>query len=105
MAKKGNAEWVKVLIDAGANVNVPDEKMMADGHLEEWTPLMSTVAEDHLEVVQMLVEAGADLEKQTKVYHQKSTCCPLILIITNITLLSCAATTHLAVPLGRKNGA
>src|SRR5690606_15826071 len=44
---------VKVLIDAGAEVNAQDE--------EGWTPLMRAAYDDDIEKVQILLFAGAEL--------------------------------------------
>lgn len=53
---KGNVEIVKVLIDAGADVNI----RTAD-HFEN-TPLLLAAYNENLEIVKLLVEAGADID-------------------------------------------
>ncbi len=59
-AEKGQAEVAKMMIAAGAIVNV-----------EAWqpTPLMAAAGEGHTEVVQILLEAGADANKALFGYH------------------------------------
>ena len=49
----GYKDIVKYLIDSGANVN-------AVGKSDNWTALMSAVSGDHLEIVKLLLKAGAD---------------------------------------------
>lgn len=55
-ASLGNAEMVRVLLDAAANVDA----RCADG----WTPLMRACNAGALEATRLLVEAGADLEAE-----------------------------------------
>jgi formylglycine-generating enzyme required for sulfatase activity len=52
-AEQGNAEVVKRLLSAGANVNVRDP----DG----WTPLLRAAVGGHLAVAKIFIEAGADV--------------------------------------------
>ncbi|KAH8822334.1 ankyrin repeat-containing domain protein, partial [Flagelloscypha sp. PMI_526] len=53
VARLGQTDLVDLLIQRGANVN----------RLDNWleTPLHDAIAEGHLEVVQLLVEHGAEL--------------------------------------------
>jgi len=48
-----NRSTVKVLLEAGAKVDVPDNE-------QNWTALMFAAAEGNMEVVKVLLEAGAD---------------------------------------------
>lgn len=53
-----NTDLVKVLIDAGADVNVTNDKGV--------TPVMMAVSSNNVEMTQLLVGAGADLNKSMK---------------------------------------
>ena len=51
-AQAGNTEVVKLLVDAGTDVDIANEN--------DATPLFIAAREGHLEVVRLLLEAGAD---------------------------------------------
>lgn len=59
-SRAGSAAGVRLLIAAGANVNVSESS-------RKQTALMWAAAQGHVEVVQELVKAGADLEARTMV--------------------------------------
>ena len=54
---EGNLEAVKLLVNAGANVN----SVNADG----WTPLHSACKWNHVEIAKVLMHAGADYNMKT----------------------------------------
>ena len=56
-AHRGAAEIVKMLLDAGANVNVKDKF---------GTPLTQAAENGHIEIVKMLLEKGADVNIKNK---------------------------------------
>ena len=58
-AEQGQSDVVKVLLDAGANVN----KLTSDG----MTALMLAVTSRMVEVVELLLKANADIKVQNKV--------------------------------------
>ena len=60
-AKKGNLELVKLLINAGASVNLSDN----DG----WTPLIAAAHKGHKEVCKALLENGASKALTSLVSH------------------------------------
>ena len=63
-ARTGNAEAVKALVAAGANVNVKEPD-------HDQTALMWAAAESHPEAVKILIEAGADIQGPlTNVSHK-----------------------------------
>ena len=55
---KDNLDVVKVLVDAGADLNMQDKT--------GWTTLMFAVGKDNPDMVKVLVDAGADLNMQDK---------------------------------------
>jgi ankyrin repeat protein len=57
-ANRGKVEIARMLIDAGANLNVQNEW---DG-----TPLLVAIRWDKVEIARMLIDAGADLDVQEK---------------------------------------
>jgi ankyrin repeat protein len=59
-SRTGNIDAVKLLIEAGANANV------ADAYQQE-TPLMWAAAEGHGDVVNELLKAGADPNRQAHI--------------------------------------
>ena len=54
-AKDGDAELVKLLIDAGTDVN--------KANANEWTPLCTAAANGRTDCVKLLINAGADVNK------------------------------------------
>src|SRR5262249_12392518 len=62
-SRTGDAASVKSLITHGANVNAAE-------HLHSQTALMWAAAEKHPEVVQLLLDAGADVRARSRVYTQ-----------------------------------
>jgi ankyrin repeat protein len=63
-SRTGSVEAVKTLLFHGANVNA---KEVSRGQ----TALMWAVAQQHLEVARLLIEAGADVEARTLSYAQR----------------------------------
>jgi ankyrin repeat protein len=63
-ARTGSVDAVKALLVHGANVNASET-------LRGQTALMWAVAEQHPEVVRVLIEAGADLQARTLSYPQR----------------------------------
>jgi uncharacterized protein len=71
-AKEGKVDFVRVLLSAGAAVNpensLPDFFQSINQEVPEtlvdiaWTPLMSSVTYGHLEIVKILVDAGANVD-------------------------------------------
>jgi serine/threonine-protein phosphatase 6 regulatory ankyrin repeat subunit B len=51
-------DMVRLLLKAGANINLTDER--------DYTALMQAAEEGHHNIVQVLIEAGCDLNKQEK---------------------------------------
>lgn len=51
-ARDGRTKDVKLLLDAGANIEARDET--------NWTPLMNAAREGHVETCKLLLERGAD---------------------------------------------
>lgn len=58
-ARSGSLKAVKLLLDSGASVNTKDAR-------REQTPLMWAVAEHHVDVVQELLQHGADVKARSK---------------------------------------
>ena len=54
----GNEEIVKELINAGADVNIEDER--------GWTALMYASDNGHIEIVKKLIQADVDVNKKTR---------------------------------------
>lgn len=54
---RGNLEFIKILIQAGANLNVPDPQMSMS------SPLHFALANDHNEIAQLLIREGADVNQ------------------------------------------
>ena len=65
-ARTGNAESVKALVAAGANVNVKEPE-------HDQTALMWAAAEKHPEAVRVLLDAGADIRARSRTYPQTVT--------------------------------
>jgi len=65
-ARTGDVRAVKVLLAAGARVNVKEPT-------HDQTPLMWAAAEGHSDVVGLLLEAGADIKARSRVYTQTVT--------------------------------
>lgn len=57
-ARGGHAEVARVLVEAGADVNIPQRRGL--------TPLHTAVLNGHAEVARVLVEAGADVNARTE---------------------------------------
>jgi ankyrin repeat protein len=53
----GHAEAVRVLLDAGANVN-------ARTIISSWTPLMAAASEGKIEIMRILFDRGADINAE-----------------------------------------
>ena len=58
MADCQNVEIIKLLLNAGADVNARNEDLM--------TPLMASVSNKNAEVVSLMIKAGADINAQDK---------------------------------------
>ena len=53
VAQRNHSELLRLLLDAGANPNVP-------GGDENYTPLHDAVEAGHVEIIKLLIERGAD---------------------------------------------
>ena len=61
-ASAGHTEIVKILIDAGADVNAKTNPcIIVNSTFGEDTALMQAAIEGHCEVIKMLIKAGADV--------------------------------------------
>ena len=54
----GHAKAVALLLSAGASMEIRDE--------HNYSPLIAAIKREHVDVVDQLVEAGANLNKKTK---------------------------------------
>ena len=59
VAQRNNIEILRLLLDAGANPNVP-------GGDENYTPLHDAVEAGHVETIELLIERGADKKLRDK---------------------------------------
>ena len=62
-ARSGNPRPVKLLLEAGANVNTTESEKGQDA-------LMWAVAQQHADVVKVLISHGADLHARSKIWYQ-----------------------------------
>src|SRR5215469_4673624 len=61
-AKAGDIRTVKTMLDAGVDVDIPDDRKVPRNR----TALMHAAASGHLKVVELLLSAGAKLEAKDK---------------------------------------
>ncbi|KAF9177034.1 phosphate system positive regulatory protein pho81, partial [Haplosporangium sp. Z 11] len=75
-ASEGHAECVKILLEAGCNVNVVDELGK--------TPIYYAASEGHADCVELLVEAGGKVEGKTVVNEDTTMEAPIPLATTSM---------------------
>lgn len=56
-AERGNAEYIKILLERGADINIQNE--------EGYTPLMKAIYRENPETVKLLLDNGADVNIKT----------------------------------------
>ena len=74
-SKQGNLAMVKVLLDAGAPLNVhgkkPNPHMLIEA--ENASPMHAAIARGHLDVLELLLSQGADIENEVE--HARTPLC------------------------------
>lgn len=70
-AKRGKNDLIRLLLDAGMNVDCLDPPLTHDDGECEFTALYEAVYKQHEETVKILLEYGADPEKQVRYQGQK----------------------------------
>lgn len=69
-SRLGNLDTVNILLEAGADVNAYSDNCLTPGGYTStrygWTPLYAAVHGNHPVLINLLLEAGADLRKQAK---------------------------------------
>ena len=60
MAQRNHTDLLRMLLEAGANPNIP-------GGDDNYTPLHDAVEAGHVQIVELLIERGADKKLRDKI--------------------------------------